>query len=124
MDSSDRLVVVTASLHAAPFDIKVWVYEPPKVSAASRICDILTWTFKAPVFLEKLLASPTVAPAPLLTWWDRITIAFLTFLYMLLFILVVFAVLFLVLPDISNISLDLRLLFFSQDLALAQLYNI
>ncbi len=35
MDSSDRLVVVTASLGAAPFDLKVWVYEPPKVSAAS-----------------------------------------------------------------------------------------
>ncbi len=43
MDSSDRLVVVTASSGAAPFDLKVWVYEPPKVSAASRICDILTF---------------------------------------------------------------------------------
>jgi len=40
MDSSDRFVVVTASSRVAPFDLKVWVYEPPKVrmSAASQIC--------------------------------------------------------------------------------------
>ena len=33
MDSGDRFVVVTASSGATPFDLKVWVYEPPKVSA-------------------------------------------------------------------------------------------
>jgi hypothetical protein len=98
MDSSGRFVVVTASSGAAPFDLKLWVYEPPKVSAASQICDILTPTFKASTFSKKLLASPTVAPFS--TWRDRIIIAFVAFLSMLPLILILLLVVKVVMPDL------------------------
>lgn len=54
---------------------------------------VLIPTFKAPVLSKKPMASPT-AP-PLSTWWDQLTIAFLSFLFTLLFILAVVSVLFL-----------------------------
>lgn len=54
MDPSDRFFVVTASSGATPFDLKVWVYEPPKVSAASRICDILTPTLQDSGLFEEV----------------------------------------------------------------------
>lgn len=62
MDSSGRFVVVTASSGAAPFDLKLWVYEPPKVSPVSRICDILNPTFQGSGLFEEVAGQSHCRP--------------------------------------------------------------
>lgn len=89
IDSSNRCVVVTASSYKAPFDLKMWVYEPPKVGVAvANVPRILNLIFKTPPSKESVIAQ--TAP-PSSTWCDRIAIAFIVFLFILLLVLVVVA---------------------------------
>jgi len=86
IDSSDRCIVVTASSYKAPFDLKIWVYQPPKAGAAAAPSAVYTLTVSSSS-----------------TWCDRIAIAFIVFLFMLLLLGLVVLVVALSLGDMSGI---------------------
>jgi hypothetical protein len=72
----------------------VWVHEPPKVSFTLYHGTYFEADFKA-LISSKELSVPPANPLSS-TWGDRIAIAFIAFLFMLLLIMIVFAVIYLV----------------------------
>ena len=73
IDSSNRCVVVTASLNETPFNLKIWVYQPAKVSVVGiKLVCILNSTFKPPVLSNESLATSTVSSSS--TWCDWMAI--------------------------------------------------
>ena len=79
--------MVTASLYKASFNLKMWVYKPPKVVVAvANTPYILNLIFKTPHSKKSVI---TQTAPPFLTWCDQIAIAFIIFLFILLLLLFV-----------------------------------
>ncbi|KAH8977098.1 WD40-repeat-containing domain protein [Lactarius hatsudake] len=92
VDPGDRCIVVTATSGKAPYELKIWHYQPQKAQVPSM----------------ELSAAPPVKYSSS-TWCDRIAIAFIAFLFLLLLITIVIAVVFLIgALDISMLQYPAR----------------